>query len=153
MVDRYTPENFHPRASVGALIGRVRGALFSTMDEALAQFDLTTPQYVALVMIANGTATRPGDISKKIQHDPGAMTRLIDKLEQHGLVRRVSDPNDRRALNLELTAHGKALYPKVIKVTMDVMNRSLSGFTQAEAQQLEDMLQRMIANVEQRDTQ
>ena len=148
MADIYTPESFDPRTSIGALIGRARSALFNTMDAALAPFDLTTPQYIALVLIASGTATRPGDICKKIQHDPGAMTRLIDKLVQHELVHRVSDPNDRRALNLELTARGKALYPEVCKATTDVMNRSLNGFTKTEARQLEDLLQRMLANVE-----
>lgn len=152
MADIYAPQNFDPRTSIGGLVGRTRGALFGAMDAALAQFDLTTPQYIALVLVASGAASRPGDICRMLAHDPGAMTRMIDRLEERKLVRRVSDPDDRRALNLELTAQGKALYPKLIETAVGVLNRFLHGFTKTEARQLEDMLQRMLANADTLDT-
>ena len=61
-------------------------------------------------------------------------------------MRRVARPNDRRASNLELTAEGKAVYPKLRASAMKVLNRLLSGFTQKEARQLERLLQRMLEN-------
>ena len=74
------------------------------------------------------------------------MTRMLDRLERRGLVRRVANPNDRRAFTLELTAEGKAVYPKLRRVVMKVLNRFLRGFTQKEAQQLESFLLRMLDN-------
>jgi DNA-binding MarR family transcriptional regulator len=74
------------------------------------------------------------------------MTRMLDRLERRGLVRRVAHPNDRRASKLELTAEGKAVYPKLQAAGMKVLNRFLRGFTREEARQLESLLQRMLEN-------
>ena len=52
----------------------------------------------------------------------------------------------RRKLNLELTAEGRDVYPKLRTAVVNVQNRFLRGFTQTEAHQLEDFLQRMLAN-------
>jgi DNA-binding MarR family transcriptional regulator len=49
-------------------------------------------------------------------------------------------------VNLALTEEGKAVYPKLVASAATVTNRRLRGFTKAEAQQLERLLQRMLAN-------
>ena len=71
---------------------------------------------------------------------------MIDRLERKGLVRRVRSPEDRRVVNLALTEEGRAVYPKLVASAAAVTNRSLRGITKAEAQQLERLLQRMLAN-------
>ena len=74
------------------------------------------------------------------------MTRMIDRLEAKGLIRRVRSADDRRAVNLELTDEGKAVIPKMRVKVVAVLNRLLRGFTKSEARQLESYLQRMLAN-------
>jgi len=74
------------------------------------------------------------------------MTRMLDRLERRGLVRRVAHPNDRRASNLELTAEGNDVYPMLRASAMKVLNGFLAGFSQDEARQLERLLQRMLEN-------
>jgi DNA-binding MarR family transcriptional regulator len=96
--------------------------------------------------IALKEADCASELCKGISYDPGAMTRMLDRLERRGLVRRVAHPNDRRAFNLELTAEGKAVYPKLRASVMKVLNRFLGGFSQKEAQQLESLLRRMLEN-------
>jgi DNA-binding MarR family transcriptional regulator len=81
-------------------------------------------------------------------HDPGAMTRKIDALEKRGLVRRVRSAEDRRAIHLELTPEGKKLYPKILAVAVGLANESLTGFTKSEARDLEDKLERVLANAQ-----
>ncbi|HUO43509.1 MAG TPA: MarR family transcriptional regulator [Burkholderiales bacterium] len=142
----YDPKNFHPPSSVGALISRVRNVLFDRLDHALEPFELTTPQYVVIVLLANGIASKASDICRTVAHDPGAMTRVIDRLEERKLVRRVPDPADRRALKLELTPEGRALYPKVIAVAVGMINDLLEGFTKAEVRQMEDFMKRILEN-------
>jgi len=58
----------------------------------------------------------------------------------------VRSPNDRRRVNLELTPEGRAVYPKLIESAANVQNRFLRGFSKTEAQQLEGLLGRMLAN-------
>jgi len=74
------------------------------------------------------------------------MTRMIDRLERKGLVRRVRCPEDRRKINLELTPEGKAVYPRLIESAIAVLNRYLRGFSRDEIVQLETYLKRMLAN-------
>jgi len=142
----YDPHTFEPKRSIGRLIARVRIELMDALDRELAPFDITGAQFVILVALASGEADSASGLCKGISYDPGAMTRMIDRLEQKGLIRRVARPDDRRKLNLELTAEGRDVYPKLRTAVVNVQNRFLRGFTQAEAHQLDDFLQRMLAN-------
>ena len=141
----YDPKTFDPKTGIGGLVARVRVKLFEALDEELAAFDITAAQYVILVNLATGVDSASG-LCKGVSYDPGAMTRMIDRLERKGLVRRVRSPEDRRVVNLALTEEGRAVYPKLVASAAAVTNRSLRGFTKAEAQQLERLLQRMLAN-------
>jgi DNA-binding MarR family transcriptional regulator len=141
----YDPKHFDPKTGIGGLIARVRVKLFEALDEELAPFDITAAQYVILVNLANGVDSASG-LCKGVSYDPGAMTRMIDRLERKGFVRRVRSPDDRRVVNLALTEEGKAVYPKLVARAAAATNRRLRGFTKAEAQQLESFLQRMLLN-------
>jgi DNA-binding MarR family transcriptional regulator len=48
-------------------------------------------------------------LAGRLQYDPSNLTRVIDKLEARGAVRRQPDPNDRRVKGLVLTAAGAKL--------------------------------------------
>jgi DNA-binding MarR family transcriptional regulator len=142
----YDLKSYDPKRSIGGLLGRVKIAMVAALDAELAPLDITAAQFVVLKSIAAGEAGSASGLCKDISYDPGAMTRMLDRLERRGLVRRVAHPNDRRASNLELTAEGKAVYPKLQAAGMKVLNSFLSGFTQKEARQLESFLQRMLEN-------
>ena len=92
-------------------------------------------------------ATSASELCKGISYDAGAMTRMLDRLEAKGLVRRTRSPDDRRLVNLELTEAGQAAYPRLREVSMRVLNHSLRDFTQDEARTLESLLQRLARNV------
>jgi len=71
---------------------------------------------------------------------------MIDRLQQKGLVRRVPHPEDRRAMNLELTVAGKALFPQLIAAKDRVHAQFLRGFSAEDRRMLETLLHRMLAN-------
>jgi DNA-binding MarR family transcriptional regulator len=135
-----------PRHGVLRLINRARVEMVDAMDRALAPFDITAPQLIVLASVANKEADSAAGLCKSISYDPGAMTRMIDRLEQKGLVRRIRNPEDRRAMNLELTVAGRALYPQLLAVKENVQAQLLRGFSADEVQQLESFLHRVIAN-------
>ena len=121
-------------------------AMGDAIDSELAPFDITGAQFVILVALASGEADSAASLCRGISYDPGAMTRMIDRLEQKGLIRRTDHPDDRRRVGLELTAEGRAVYPKLKAAAMSVQNRFLRGFTKSEVRQLETLLQKMLAN-------
>ena len=135
-----------PRHGILRIINRVRVELIDAMDRELAAFDISAPQLFVLSSVANREADSASGLCKSISYDPGAMTRMIDRLQQKGLLRRVPNPEDRRAMNLELTVAGKALYPQLVAAKDRVQAQFLRGFSEEEAQLLETLLRRMLAN-------
>ncbi len=154
MADVYNLETYEPRNGLGHIIGRARTQLLAALDAELARDDLLAPlevtsaQFIVIVNLAGRDgATSASELCKGISYDAGAMTRMLDRLEAKGLVRRTRSPDDRRLVNLELTDAGKAAYPRLRAISMQVMNRSLRNFTADEAQTLQILLQRLTANV------
>src|SRR4051812_15371298 len=100
----YNPQTYDMRNSVPYLMARVRAALVTEVEAALAPFGIKAAEYFVLLALANDVADTASGMCAFIDHDPGAMTRKIDNLEKKSLVRRVRDAEDRRAIKLELTA-------------------------------------------------
>lgn len=142
----YRAATFRSRDSVGALIGLTRKALVEDFDRGLAPLGLNTAQALVLVFLVDERAGTAAEVCKHLSHDPGAMTRLIDKLEDLGLVRRVRGHGDRRSARLEPTRRGRELRADVTRVQMNVNNRALRGFSRAEARTLEALLKRVLQN-------
>src|SRR6476660_5556586 len=142
------PDEFAAPSKHGVirLINRVRIELIDAMDRELAQFDITAPQLIVLASVANREADSASQLCKSISYDPGAMTRMIDRLEQKGLIRRSPNPGDRRATNLDLTSAGKALYPQLLATKESVQARFLRGFSSDDVRVLEGLLNRMLEN-------
>jgi DNA-binding MarR family transcriptional regulator len=78
--------------------------------------------------------------------DTGGMTRLLDRLETKGLVRRLRSSDDRRVVNLELTDEGRAAAKRIPAVLCGVQNAHMRGFTTEEWQLFKGMLRRILDN-------
>lgn len=141
----YDPKTYNPKTSIGGLLSRVKLKLFEALDAELGPFDISAAQYVIMMGLANGVDSASG-LCKGASYDPGAMTRMIDRLERKGLVQRLRSPEDRRVVKLALTDEGRTVVPKLVAKGCEVLNRQLEGFTKADVQQLESLLQRILNN-------
>lgn len=153
MGDVYEIESYQPRKGVGHLLGRVRAEMFDALDRALesdhelAKLEISAAQFIVIATLALADCAKSSsDLCKGISYDAGAMTRMIDRLETKGLIRRQRRPDDRRVVYIELTEEGVRAFPRMKAISMGVVNRFLHGFSQVEARQLEDFLIRMLEN-------
>jgi DNA-binding MarR family transcriptional regulator len=153
VADVYEIETYQPRKGVGHLLSRVRTELLLALDKALAAdeelapLELSAAQFIVIATLALAdTAKSASDLCRGISYDAGAMTRMIDRLESKGLIRRNRRPDDRRVVYIELTEEGSRAFPRMKVISMGVVNRFLRGFSQAEARQLESFLTRMLEN-------
>jgi DNA-binding MarR family transcriptional regulator len=152
VADVYDIENYQPRKGVGHLLNRVRTEMLTALDKALEgdaellQLEISSAQFIVISALASAGAKSASDLCKGISYDAGAMTRMIDRLESKGLIRRDRRPDDRRVVYLELTEEGHRAFPRMREVSMAVVNRFLRGFSQDEARQLESFLSRMLDN-------
>jgi DNA-binding MarR family transcriptional regulator len=75
------------------------------------------------------------------------MTRLLDRLERKGLLRRLPHPQDRRSIIIEVTEQGRAVVPRLPVIFGTVSIRVFAGFSTAEVAQVSGMLHRMRDNL------
>lgn len=73
---------------------------------------ITVPQFRILDMVANFT-NQPGEIARMLSVSPSAITFLLERLEEKGLLIRSVNPKDRRCIVLFLTDKGKELVNRV----------------------------------------
>jgi long-chain acyl-CoA synthetase len=85
--------------------GRVAAWLSKRVEVALAQVELTLPQYRVLGILAEGTAAASGLADRLAVRRP-SITALIDGLVARGLVDRRQEDADRRRVEVRLTPEG-----------------------------------------------
>jgi DNA-binding MarR family transcriptional regulator len=142
----YAIESFRPSQGVGAHIGRARRTIVEAIDAKLAPLEISHAQWIVVMLLGDGAAATAAELCNILVYDPGAMTRLLDRLEKKGVLRRVRAKGDRRTVPLQLTVAGKRLYPRILEALVEVFNRLLRGFSKSEVRQLEQLLKRMVAN-------
>ena len=141
----YEARGFRSGETVGALVALARNALWEEFGRQVEPLGLNATQ--AAVMIALATKARTAaDLSRALTHDAGAMTRVVDQLEEMGLARRVRVERDYRRQRIELTAQGRKMHAQLVQVQVASLNRMLCGFSRAEARTLESLLKRIVEN-------
>ena len=140
----YTPENWSPEESVGYYMRRTLNLVTDAVDHELEPTGLTSAQWIPLLKIYMGHASTVAEVARICNHDVGAMTRTLDRLEAKGLLKRVRSSEDRRVVNLELTDEGRATAKKIPATLCRVQNAHLRGFTQEEWQLLKGMMRRIL---------
>jgi DNA-binding MarR family transcriptional regulator len=149
----YDSGTYQPLKGIGALLTRVKAEMLAAIDhelavdKRLAPLELSGAQWSIIANLAGPEGPKSAaDLCKGISYDAGAMTRMLDRLEAKGLIRRTRSAQDRRLMNLELTEEGRAAYPRMREISLTVANRFLHGFSKSEARALEGFLQRMLEN-------
>jgi DNA-binding MarR family transcriptional regulator len=142
----YRAEGYCAEESVGYLMKRVLLSLVQAADKRLEPQGITHAQWSPLFVLRGGRASTVAELARELQTDPGAMTRLLDRLESKGFCRRERSTDDRRVVHIALTHEGEAAADQVPAELSQVLNEHLAGFSKAEWTQLKSFLQRMLDN-------
>jgi DNA-binding MarR family transcriptional regulator len=138
--------------SLAPLLNQVRIAVLGGVDQEflrdadVAPLEVTAAQFVVIANVLKGHANSACELCKFMDYDRGAMSRMIDRLESKGLIRRVALAHTRRTVALQVTQEGKAAFPKMQACLTRVLDRLLKGVSKAQVRQVEKTLKRMLAN-------
>ena len=136
-----------PRESLGILLGLVRAEIVRAMEAELATkgLSLSFTQFLIIKRLARLGPMSATELARSVELDGGAMTRQLDQLERKGYLRRSPHEQDRRALRIELTDAGVAVWQNTASVcsarVMAAAQRSLSPI---ESEQLYNYLERVL---------
>lgn len=131
---------------VRTLITRARSSLLSSFDTELEPFGVTGAQFEVLKNLARSSNETAASLCRALHYDTGSMTRMLDRLQEKGLLMRERDTSDRRLVFLRLTPAGESLIPKIRPALRRALRRHLAGFSAEEIESLKRYLGRLIEN-------
>lgn len=140
-------EDLDPVQDLGRLVSYLRSNLVTHLDNALEDKELTSAQYIVVVLLARGKVNTLAELCEHMMYDRGAMSRLLSRLEDKGLVAKKQSVEDRRSTLLCLTEKGQQLYPEILPTVNDIYRKALTGFSGDEQKQLASLLFRAIHNL------
>lgn len=107
-------------------------------------FDLRLNEWRLLALIRSHAPARAGDMADLLSMDKSQMSRVIKVLQDKGLIKNTTDPNDGRAVALKPTKKGKALYAEVMQEVLRSNERVLAPLSAEEIAVFDGLLGRLI---------
>lgn len=122
---------------IDKLIRRVSFVIKCRGRDILDDFDITPPQFNALLLLAEYGDMTIGELGNKMYLASSTATDLIDRMERNGLVERVRDSSDRRVVRLHMLEKGKEMIQKVLESRKRYLEKIL---VRVSAQEQEDLV-------------
>jgi DNA-binding MarR family transcriptional regulator len=120
---------------------RLSGVANDIADQVVADhLGLNRTDTRCLDIIERLEGVSAGRLAREAGLSTGAVTTVIDRLERAGYARRVSDPNDRRRVLVELTPGARQLLRDLFAPLMDDTMRQLHGYTDEQVSLVRDFM-------------
>ncbi|REK10779.1 MAG: MarR family transcriptional regulator [Planctomycetota bacterium] len=130
-----------PRQEAYLNLVRTHTLLAGQLSRLFKQHGLTDPKYNALrILRGEGKPMQVYHIAERMVTPQTDVTRLVDRLEEAGLVERERCGEDRRVVWVTLTEQGKDVLKKLDKPVADLHESQFAGLSKTELKQLNDLL-------------
>jgi len=130
-------------------IGETAHALRKAFTRRAANVGVTGAQWKVLFKLTLKPDLRQTDLADLLDIEPITLTRIIDRLQEAGLVERSPDPTDRRAWRLHVTAKAQPVVEKLRAIANEMTAEVFAGI---EPQDIE-VTRRVLAQVRERACQ
>ena len=101
----------------------------AVIHRATQTVESSSPERARILYSLKAGACRAGLLATKAKVTPSSITEVVEDLEREGLVRRESDPEDRRAVRVALTAEGRRHIQRFEHAMAVALADSLQGLT------------------------
>lgn len=137
--------------SVFSRITRIAKHVDKARTQAFARSGLTSWEFDVLAVLRRSGAPyrqSPKMLVKETMVSSGTMTNRIDRMEERGLVHRLTDPNDGRGVLVEMTDRGQTLVDAAMTRLTDAEEHLLGGMPRTERERLATLLRRLAISVD-----
>ena len=117
-----------------------------TFDARVRTLGMTSPQARLLLILHVTEGENQGFYAERLEVEPISLTRMIDRMEEAGLLERRRDPADRRAWLLFLTDRSRQLIDQVRACLAGLEDEMLTGLDAAQRAALAGMLETIRVN-------
>lgn len=119
----------------------IQGSLFG--QTVALRFGLSESDIETLEALIEAGASTAGRLAEQTGLTSGAVTRVIDRLEQSGYVRRVPDPTDRRRVIVEVVPDKVSAIQSTLDRIATASAEEIGAYTEAQLALINDFLTRM----------
>lgn len=131
-------------SELGSLLGQARRTVWAELARGLAARGVSAHAWQLLNRLSHlGTATQVQLAEATAQH-PAAISRLLDEVEQAGLVLRQRSRTDRRKQTVQLSAQGKARVRALRPEVAGAVERASRRLSASEQARLCALLRKLI---------
>lgn len=139
--------NYNMNESIGFIISRTHAKMRNNLFQRLKNYDVTSEQWVILNKLWEKDGVPQKDLSALSYKDQPNTTRILDKLENKGYIRRELSSKDRRSFLVYLTDEGRILQQKLLPIAAVSLEKAMAGFSEEETEALKEMLRRITRNL------
>jgi DNA-binding MarR family transcriptional regulator len=125
---------------LGFLISDLARLMRRRFDERARAIGVTRPQWRTLTLLSRHEGINQGGLAEMLEVEPITLCRMIDRLEEAGLVERRRDPADRRAWRIFLTDAAKPVLQQLRALADDMYETVLAGVSSGERGELTRLL-------------
>jgi MarR family transcriptional regulator, transcriptional regulator for hemolysin len=108
-------------------IGETAHALRKAFDRLAVGLGVTRAQWKVLFKLTRTPGLRQVELADMLDLEPITLCRIVDRLEEAGLVERTRDPEDRRAWRLHVTAGAQPLIEKLQGIGTVLVDQAFAG--------------------------
>ena len=132
---------------IGMVLGKTLSEIFKVIKKKVAkqtETRLTIDQFGLLYVLnqQKQDVIQKG-VAETMGKDKSVILRIIDSLEEKGLVRRVVDMNDRRKNQILVTKKGLQIIDQYLEIEFQVKDELLVGISQSEV----DTFYKVLAHI------
>ncbi len=127
-------------------IGETAHALRKAFDRLAVGLGVTRAQWKVLFKLTRTPGLRQVELADMLELEPITLCRIVDRLEEAGLVERIRDPDDRRAWRLHVTANAQPLIDKLQAVGAELVEHAFSGIDPKDIEITRQVLARVREN-------
>ena len=136
---------------IGYELKQAQQALSRLMEQALAELDLTLPEYAALRALEDLPGLSSAELARRSFVTAQTMNDVVLSLERSGLVARPPRPQHGRIRQARLTAAGRSRVASARRRVRAIEDRMVSSLTPAQQRDLAGWLRECWANLEDRE--
>ncbi|MEQ9042731.1 MAG: MarR family transcriptional regulator [Alphaproteobacteria bacterium] len=136
-----------PDQSVGFLVNDVARLLRRNFNRRAQELGLSQAQWQALAYLSRQEGVNQVNLAESLEIQPMTLARLIDRLQEAGLVARRPDPGDRRAFRLYLTAAARPLLDRMWDLAAETRAEAMAGLADDRRQALIESLRHVKRNL------
>lgn len=131
---------------VGALISYIHRSTQKKFAKVLAPYNIGEGHFIILMLLYAQGGRSQDELALLRGYDKTLIAKSVVKLEEEGLIYRLTDPDDKRIKRLYLSESGCTLCPEIESIGFDIDDSLIKNFTEKESRVLIELLQKVALN-------